>query len=250
MPFSDFQHKFSLTAAPVGLRQDVARTLGEVLGAWRLVYRSYLAAGLIQSNEQEIYSCPQAITPNAAVILGTIGPLTVTTLTAIVDKGQGLPIDQVYGAELEGLRKAGHTFMQVGLFADRRQLLSRCDEALLDLMRMAFYYGFHSGASDIVVGVSPEHAPFYNRAFSLEYLGTPKSYAMLNHTPVVMLRGNLQAKLINQPLSPALAYFMDNPIEPEAFDGRFDFAKESMARSPLAEALDQTRPGSLSMRIA
>lgn len=234
----------------MGLRQDVARTLGEVLGAWRLVYRSYLNAGLIDPNEQEIYACPQAINQNAAVMLGTIGPLTVTTLTAIVDRGQGLPIDQVYAAELAGLRKAGHTFMQVGLFADRRQLLSRCDEALLDLMRMAFYYGFHSGASDIVVGVSPEHAPFYNRAFSLEYLGTPKSYAMLNHTPVVMLRGNLHVKLLNQPLSPALAYFMDNPIEPDVFEGRFDFAPASMARSPLADALVSEKPAGLTMRIA
>lgn len=234
----------------MGLRQDVAHTLGEVLGAWRLVYRAYLAAGLINPNEQEIYACPQAITSNAAVILGTIGPLTVTTLTAIVDRGQGLPIDQVFGAELQTLRQKGHSFMQVGLFADRRQLLSRCDEALLDLMRTAFYYGMHSGVSDIVVGVSPEHAAFYHRAFALEYVGEPRRYPMFNHTPVVLLRGSLPVSHTKQPLAPALAYFMENPIEAAAFAGCFDFSPEAMVRSPLADALDPQSSAGLSMRIA
>jgi hypothetical protein len=140
--------------------------------------------------------------------------------------------------------------MQVGLFADRRLLLSRCDEALLDLMRMAFYYGLHSGVSDLVIGVSPDHAPFYNRAFALEYLGSPNTYPSLNHTPVVLLRGDLHRKLTAPSLAPALRYFMDNPIEPDVFAGRFDFSSQAIASTPLAHALADHHQPSMGMRIA
>lgn len=239
---------FASSAA--GLRQDVARTLGEVLTAWRLVYAAFLRSGLIAPDPSEIFTVRQALNPHTAVILGTIGPLTVTTITAVVDRGQGLPMDQVFTSELSPLRKAGRTLMQVGMFADRRQLLSRCDEALFDLMRMAYYFGRHNSVTDLVVCVSPDHAPFYSRAFGLEYASDMRPHPGLNHTPVVMLRGSLQPDGQMQLTSPAMRYFADNPVSPEVFAGRFLFEPQQLLNSPLATMFQSLEPPGRGMRIA
>lgn len=225
----------------MGLRQDVARTASEVAGAWRLVYQSYLRSGLIDTNAHEMYWPGSVATHATAVVLGTIGPLTVTTLTAIVDLGQGLPMDATFARELALMRSPGRKLMQVGLFADRRQLLSRCDEALLDLMRMAYYFGIHMAVTDLVVSVRPEHAAFYGRAFGLHHVSDVRTDPTIHDAPVVMLHGRLgQDDLC--PSSPALAYFRDNPIEADVFAGRFSFEAEAMQGSALAAMSHEQRP--------
>ena len=200
-----------------------------------MVYRSYLDTGLIHPNKHRIHTAPQAVGPHSVVIIGQISDLIVSTLTSMVDPptGQGLPLDRVYKNELDTLRKQGRRLMEVGLFADRRRKLARSAEALLQLMRFAFYYGLDQRVTDFVIGVHPRHARFYVRSFGFEAFGDPRVYPAVNDRPVQLLRGDLEDRLKRRPLHPALEYFVSNPVPDGAFTGRYILKPELMDDSPV-----------------
>lgn len=238
---SDANAEPSLVARPTpssGLAFSVARNLDEVMAAWRMVYMAYRRSGLIEPNSFRIHTAPQAVGPHAAVISAHIGEVTVSTLTAFADGPVGLPLDRVYEAELKALRAAGRSLMEVGLFADRRIELHRTAESLFELMRYAFYYGLRTKVTDFVIGVHPRHARFYTRAFGFEPVGGTRTYPAVNHRPVVLLRGDLDAKLKLTPLHPALDYFVNNPVPTALFDDRFPFAHPDIAGSIVEQFLE------------
>lgn len=221
----------------VGLTYSVAESLDAVTAAWRMVYMAYRRGGLIEPNPYRMHTAPQAIGEHAAVIGGHIGPLCVSTLTAFADTSAGLPLDRVYGAELTSLRREGCVLMEVGLFADRRKQLNRTAEALFQLMRYAFYYGKLTGVTNYVIGVHPRHARFYTRAFGFEPMGSPKSYPAVNNRPVVLLHGDVRAKLQTTPLHPALDYFVHNPVAESVFTSRYTFPSNEIDGSIISQFL-------------
>lgn len=225
-------------AESAGLTFGVARTLGEVVDAWSLVYGAYRVAGLIPHNDHGLHTAPHAVGPHAAVIRGCIGDLTVSTLTVINDHDSSLPLDRVYHDELQALRQKGSRLLEVGLFADRRKKLSRTAESLFQLMRYCFYFGESCGVTDYVIGVHPRHARFYARAFGFEYHGQEKTYAAVNDHPVVMLYGEIARGLSLRPLHPALDYFVRCPVDPTLFEHRYRFPSEEVAASPVGRFMD------------
>ena len=220
-----------------GLTYHVAQNLEEALIAWQLVYQAYRRKDLIESNLYRIHTASQAVGDHSVVIMGSHKPLVVSTLTALADGPKGLPLDRVYGQELDEMRNQGRVLIEVGLFADRRRHLARTAESLFQLMRYAYYYGVDRGMTDFVIGVHPRHARFYARSFGFNYVGQEKVYPAVNHRPVVLLRGNIQANLKLDPLHPALAYFVENSVDTKLFEERFRFESELVSGSLLEQYL-------------
>lgn len=229
-----------------GLNFQIARSLEETLAAWEIVYQAYRDIGLIDPNPNRIHTAPQAVGPHASVITGVINGLTVSTLTVMADNPNGLPLDRVYAGELTSLRNSGRKLMEVGLFADRRRQLSRSAEALLQLMRYAFYFGLSQDVTDFVIGVHPRHSRFYIRSFGFEPVGSPRTYPAVNNNPVMLLRGDLHDR-VSARKHPALEYFLGNPVEQDMFDQRFRFDAEEIAHTRLATYLrDRAKAGNMS----
>ncbi len=224
-----------------GLTYWVAEDLGGVLAAWQMVYQAYRRKELIEQNPYRLHTAYEAVGDRTAVIVGGLGPVVVSTLTALADGPDGLPLDRVYRRELDELRAQDRTLIEVGLFADRRRHLARTAEALFQLMRYAFYYGVEQGMTDFVIGVHPRHARFYVRAFGFDYLGQETTYSAVNDHPVVLLRRNIQASLQADPLDPALAYFVEHPVDPTTYSRRFLFKVEEVAGTKLEEFLASKR---------
>lgn len=203
-----------------GLDFGVARTMEEVLEAWRLVHDSYVRAGLIDPKPKGIHTVPQAMGPQSCVIVGRMEGHAVATMTAILDNPAGLPLDTVYKAELDALRASGRHLMELGLFADRRERISRSLPAILELMRYAFHFGMANDRTDGVIGVHPRHAAFYVKYFSFQVAGEPTTYATVKDRPVVLLRLDWQG-LLNQESKPeGLMYFVESPVARRVFDAR------------------------------
>ena len=129
-----------------GLHYHVANSIEEPLDAWRLVYLSYQRDELIDPNPFGIHTVSQAVGTKTAIALARFGNLAVSTLSAYADGPTGLPLDTVYHAELEALRRSGRLAMEVGLLADRREQVSRSVESLFELMRFAFYFAVEVSA--------------------------------------------------------------------------------------------------------
>src|SRR5437773_1388816 len=114
------------------MKYKVANSLGEVLDAWCVVYKQYLAASLIGPNEFSVFTFPEYLSNNTAVILGNKMNHTVCTVSAVLDSDRGLPLDNYYKRELNELRKQNKKLIEIGLLADARQANSFSN--IVDLM--------------------------------------------------------------------------------------------------------------------
>ena len=238
-PISAHAEKPGAQQPPAAVR--VARTLNEVVTAWQLVYETYCRNGLIDPNPYNLHTVRQAVSPNATVIVSAHGSTVRSTVSAYCDGRLGLPLENVYRSEIAFLRRSGRRLMEVGLFADRRDQITRSIEALFDLMRHVFYFAIFMGVDDALIGVHPHHAPFYIRALAFEKIGTVRTYAMVKDHPVVLLRFDIQKNRRLDPLPKGLEYFVQNAAETRLFDQRYRFNDRELEASPIGRFLAAKR---------
>lgn len=222
-----------------GLTFDVGRTLEEVEECWTLVYRSYVKAGLITTNPEQMHTVPQAISSGTLVSYGRIHDVIVSTMTVYLDGPRGLPLDTVYQAELDDLRAEGRNLVELGLFADRRQHLYRSIDAILELMRFCTHYSVHQGHVDAVVGVNPRHVPFYKKLLGFDVVGETKSYETVNDFPVVLLHLDWPKKTQMKRLPKGLAHLVSPAVEKTFYDGRYELDLDSLEGTRIAKALER-----------
>jgi hypothetical protein len=166
------------------------------------------------------------------VVTGRLRGQVVSTLTAMHDTPAGLPLDSVYPRELDGLRGEGRRLMEVGLLADRRASLARFIAALQHLMRFPYYFGKHAQA-DILCGVHPHHAGFYQKQLGFEALGEVKAYASVNDHLVVLLRMNPLEVLARGAVPRMNAAFEARPLPGHAFEDRYRFTRKGLQGTSL-----------------
>lgn len=216
-----------------------ARSIRSVTSAWELVYDVYRHHGLVSPNPYALYTTPQAAASQTAVFEGRRGSAVESTLTAVIDGPKGLPLDSTFAPQLEALRGDARRLMECCMFAHRQQIepaarrrrgrpatgqstpshaAPRIGVSLVNLMRLAFWYGMHSSVSDFVLSVPTQHAGFFSRAFGFERLGPQRPDTTLNHQPMVLLHADLMTNLKRRPLPFALRYSLERPIEPQAFE--------------------------------
>jgi len=167
------------------MNYKVASSLSEVLEAWCVVYRQYLAASLIGPNEFSIFTFPEYLSNNTAVILGKKMGHTVCTVSAVLDSDRGLPLDNYYRPELDQLRKENKKLIEIGLLADARK--SGSFSNIVDLMGGIARFGVFSSHHDYVIGVHPRRINFFKQTFGFEPIGEVKDYSKLRTAPVVLL---------------------------------------------------------------
>lgn len=211
-----------------------ASSLEQVESAWRLVYDRYSDMGLIDENPFGIHAGPTGVGQHACVIWGREGPEVGYTMTLFRDNPGGLALDGVYPRHLNKLRRKGRRLLEVGMLADRRRCASRGVGALFSMMRWAVHFGLQIDLTDIVIGVHPRHAQFYERCYGFEQFASPTSYPLVRNNPVVPLRLRLRERLANDVLPRGLADARDNPIPASAFSHRFGFEPQQLRGSLIA----------------
>jgi hypothetical protein len=215
-----------------------ATSLEHVQSAWRLVYDRYTEMGLIDPNPFRIHAVPTAVGEHACVIWGPEGREVGYTMTLFRDNPMGLALDSVYASHLDKLRRNGRRLLEVGMLADRRQSAARGVGALFSMMRWAVHFGLHTDVTDIVIGVHPRHAQFYERCSGFEQFASSASYPLVRNNPVVPLRLRLLEQLARDVLPRGLADARDNPIPGSAFSQRFAFGPEQLRSSLIADLLN------------
>ena len=213
-----------------GLHVAPARSLDDVIDAWRLVYRNYVAAGRIARNRLGLYTRREAVGPHATVFVGRLRGLTATTLTAIADSERGLPLDHAFANQLHAWRSDGRRLVAVDLFADRRQGSTRSSSALYELLHHAFFLAVHHGATDLLCAVPGHHLRLYRGHFGFEAVDESNPARCLVRADV--------AGALDVPIERSrFAHFLKDPVPEHAFHDRFDFDPALVDASPLAELL-------------
>jgi hypothetical protein len=209
----------------------VAKTLDEVLAAWRLVHDAYVAKGIIEPNPFGLHTNLQATRPGALVICGdTAGELS-STLTVTPDGSLGLPLDLVYEAQLDALRSRGAKLCEFGLFTHRLGALP------LRMLTATVVHALQDASSTIVIGVHPRHAGFYRRVFGFTRLSEACEYETLNSVSVCLLKLD-DSSFVGVELPHRRAPNQPRMSLPNT-DQAYDFAPSAVSGTVLARYLER-----------
>ena len=164
----------------------VASTLDEVFDAWNLVYRQYLKAEFILPNQVSVFTFPEYLSNNSAVVYGENNKGgVVCTASAVLDSSQGLPLDGYYKKELDELRAEGRKLIEIGLLADARGAANVNE--IMDLISAISRFGGFTGHHDYVIGVNPKRMNLFGKMFGVKLYGQAKDYDALKAAPVVLM---------------------------------------------------------------
>jgi hypothetical protein len=198
----------------------VASSLKDIIESWRLVYHQYVAASLIEVNPFAIFTFPQYLQRNSAVILGRLNHETICSASAVLDSGLALPLDAYFPNELEILRKENRKLIEVGLFACSKE--SASPFYTMELLTSIAKFGVYSGHHDYVIGVHPKRTRFFKKLFGFEAISNTKIYHKLQKADVVLLHADGQHFETQAKEAMQIIYFEERDLN---FANRFQFTK-------------------------
>lgn len=208
------------------MNYKVASTLDEVISAWGLVYKQYLQASFIRPNNVSVFTFPEYLSNNAAVVVGENKGKVVCTASAVLDSPQGLPLDAYYQKELNQLRNEGRKLIEIGLLADSRG--SAKVNEIMDLISAISRFGGFSGHHDYVIGVNPRRINLFSKIFGVKLYGEPKDYDSLKAAPVVLMHVRTSDLEVN--IRRAISRICNVPLSLN-FSQRFKFNPNNFIRS-------------------
>lgn len=169
----------------------VADSAQELLESYHLLYHEYVNAGYARENKNELLITKHHLLPKTTVLLAKSEGAVISTATLVPDSSQfGLPMDDLYGQELEPLRRQGRKVVEVCALASSTHRFSRV--GIHNFTRLLFLYCVFLDVDDVCVMVNPKHVAIYTRLCELELFGREKHYDRVN-APAVALRADLAA---------------------------------------------------------
>ncbi len=169
---------------------QIAATREERASAFRLVYKSYLEAGLGEPNPYQMRVTPYHLLPTTEVFIATLEGETIFTISLVIDGELGLPMESVYGNEVALRRQEGLLLGEVSCLADRRSQFRGFFPVFLRLSRLMVQYARRQGVDELLVAVHPKHAKFYRHFMDFRVLGRQKAYPTVRNHPAVALSLN------------------------------------------------------------
>lgn len=215
------------------IRYTVAQSLNDVTDAWRLTYFVYLDRGLIDPNPFGLYTTAETVSANSTIFLGRSGPLAVSTATATIDGPAGLPLDSVFGDELEALRRDGRRLVEIGMVS------STGASRLFELLRLAVQFGRMEECSDVICGMHPARIRLYEKLFGMSPVGSPRLYKALRDQPVVLMKCVCNVVFYSKGLY-RLESIMQREVSRQIFADRFRLDPQALKESGVAQFIEWT----------
>src|SRR5204862_2013988 len=106
----------------------------------RLLYRCYLRRGYVSPHPSGIRFNLRMADPETITFIALSKGVVIATMSLFMDGEQGLPMDEAFKAEIDGLRSQGRKIVEVGALAHRREDPHRGIEVFLTLARMCSAY--------------------------------------------------------------------------------------------------------------
>lgn len=178
----------------LAVNYSIARERETYEEAFHLVYQAYVKVGLQTENESRIRFTKYHVIPTTKVFVAVFRPelikpdferehvndnkRVVGTLTLVLDSGLGIPMEQVCGTEVQGMRDRGARFAEVIALAIDPEF--RKHNVIMYLYRIMFEYARLRGLTDICCAVTKRHIQFYRDILLFQPLGVLQSYAAGN----------------------------------------------------------------------
>lgn len=153
----------------------VAVTARERIEAARLVAQAYVQEGYLSQydgGELRPFLSPHHLLNETTIFMVKNGARIVATLAVIRDSRAGLPMEELYGAEIAKLRKDGRRLCEICSLAVELESGRQNSGLVLELFKAANTYArCVANADDVCLTIKPSHAPFYSRIAFEEFGG-------------------------------------------------------------------------------
>jgi hypothetical protein len=204
------------TTADIAYQIAATRTQREA--AFRLVYHSYLEAGLGVPNAYQMRVTPYHLLPTTETFVATLRNDAIFTVSLVIDGELGLPMETVYPGEVENRRQQGLRVGEVSCLADRRANFRGSFPVFLRLCRLMVQYARRQGLDQLLVAVHPRHVRFYRRFLDFRVAGEVRDYPTVRNHPAVALC--LDFERIDRELPENYDTFFGQPLPPWELEPR------------------------------
>lgn len=172
---------------PTQIGLSIARCQSDLEDAFRLVYRSYVRAGLQVPNDIGMRMVRHHFLPTTEVLVAKLGRDVISTASLIVDSEIGLPAESMYRDEVEKLRDRGLRLGEVACLADRRESPARFIEIFRMLATLLAQAAVVRGCDALIAATHPRHARFYMRQLGFKRIGEIRECPYVRGNPAVPL---------------------------------------------------------------
>jgi len=164
----------------------IAENLDEYSQAFSVLHDVYQASGYLQqSHPSGLHFNRHHLLPRTCVFVFKSYLKVLSTMSYIPDTPAfGLPMDELYKAELDVLRDAGRKIVEIGSLATLRH---RCGQNIMVFLSKAiFQYAHFTGADDLCIIINPKHAQFYSSIFLFKPFGEQRYYSKVDAMAVAL----------------------------------------------------------------
>lgn len=182
--------------ADAGLVQDVQFELAcdtpTLDAAFRLVHDQYVRRKYLDPHPTGWRLSVHNALPGTRVFVARAADRVVGTVTLIEDSPLGLPMDEIYRAELAPLRRHGRRLAEVsGLALDAQGRPGRLPVVMHLMRTLVIYAAALTELDDLCIAVNPRHVEFYERLLHFERVGPLRAFGKVNGAPAYALRLDL-----------------------------------------------------------
>lgn len=190
-----------------------ASTIEDWIAALRLVYHSYVRAGLIAPNKYMLRVTPYHLLPTTDLFIACEGPRVILTMSLVRDGILGIPAEAVYPEAIGAHRKERRVFGEVTCLAGE-EIGNTGLSHFIELVRLlAQYARFTEHLDEVFIAVHPRHALFYEKFLGFEQVGDVREYPSVQNRPAVLLC--LDATTLQQRHPRAYQILFGSPLSKE-----------------------------------
>jgi hypothetical protein len=162
----------------------IASKFDEFKGAFGLLATNYQACGYESQGAGLYRFTPYHVLPTTVTVVAVHENQVVATLSVVLDTELcGLPMESVYGAEIDGLRRDGRHVAEATCLADRELGIHEFVRVFKTLIKVGMQYHLRQGGDSWVIAVNPRHRGFYQKVLGFVPLGPRRSYPSVQGHP-------------------------------------------------------------------
>lgn len=168
-----------------GLECKVASSFDEWQQAFALIHQSYVQAGLAEHNPCGLRVTPYHLLSTTSTLIARLQGEVIGTLSLIRENPSGIPMEQVYGREIQQFREEGVSFAEVSCLATGKYTGKEFLRIFSRLMRLVAQHARFLGVERLLIATHPRHAAFYERFMGFRRFGEATSYPTVRGAPAV-----------------------------------------------------------------
>jgi N-acyl amino acid synthase FeeM len=166
------------------VRVKIASTRAEWEEAFALAANGYQARGYQPPNPKGLRFTTYHALPDTTTFVAKNDQVVIATLSLVLDNTLlGLPMESIYGAEIDRLRAAGKHVVEVTSLAGGGLSVREFVPVFVALMRLMTQYAVSQGADAMVISVHPRHRNFYQKVLGFVPLGACRAYPAVEDHP-------------------------------------------------------------------